>query len=249
MNDILTNKDFIITSLSLTISIVAIMFSVMIYIRSKSKKSNQERYDKDKNMVELEYMRKHLELQLYDVSKKLEENEKRWKDINHLVIASQNKSEDIKSNDPTVAPNNFLKNFNITNDDFKIDEKQVFVLTPFNNQYRGDFEAIREVCQKLNLRCVRGDEEYLNNDIFPHILKQIVKSRLIIANITGRNPNVMYELGVAHTLDKPIIIIARNFADIPFDLNNKRIVIYENEKELMEKMENSMLNMLVNKLI
>ncbi|MEN2414220.1 hypothetical protein [Flavobacterium mesophilum] len=249
MNDIFSNKDFIITVMSLTISIVTILLAVMLYVRYRSQKSLMERYDYEAKMVELEYVRKNLELQLYDVSRKLEENENRWKDINHLVISSQNRSEIENVNNPAVKQNEFLKNFGLSNVDFVIDEKQVFMLTPFNDQYRSDFKTVREVCNNLNLNCIRGDEEYVPNDIFGHILKQIVKSRLIIANITGRNPNVLYELGVAHTLNKPTLIIAKNFNEIPFDLNNKRIVIYENDRDLKLKIERSILDMLISKII
>ena len=48
----------------------------------------------------------------------------------------------------------------------------------------------------------------------------------MIADITGRNPNVLYELGVAHTLAKPVLIISRNAADIPIDLSTRRIILY-----------------------
>jgi len=210
----------------------------------------RERYDFEKHMVELEYIRKNMEMQLYDVSRKLEENNKRWMDMNHLVISSQNKSEIANYNKSQVVPNDFLKNFGITNPkDFDIDNKQVFVLTPFNDNYRGVYITIREVCLKLNLYCIRGDEEYIPNEIFPEMIKQIIKSRLIIANITGRNPNVMYELGVAHALGKPTIIVAKDFTDIPFDLNNKRIIIYKDEEELQRRLETSITDMLINKVL
>lgn len=240
--------EYIILVFSLLVSIASILLVVIFYIRRQSDMKLKDRYDFEKHMVELEYMRKNMEMQLYDVSRKLEENDKRWLDMNHLVISSQNKSEKANFNKSQVAPNDFLKNFGITNPkDFDIDNKQVFVLTPFNDNYRGVYVAIREVCLQLNLYCIRGDEEYIPNEIFPEMIKQIIKSRLIIANITGRNPNVMYELGVAHALGKPTIVIAQDFTDIPFDLNNKRIIIYKNEQELQRRLETSITDMLINK--
>lgn len=244
------STEYIVLVVSLLGSIASILFVFIYYIRSKSEMKLKERYDFEKHMVELEYIRKNMEMQLYDVSRKLEENDKRWIDMNHLVISSQNKYEKANYNNSQVVPNDFLKNFGITNSkDFDIDNKQVFVLTPFNDNYRGVYITIREVCLKLNLYCLRGDEEYIPNEIFPEIIKQIIKSRLIIANITGRNPNVMYELGVAHALGKPTIVVAKDFTDIPFDLNNRRIIIYKNEEELQRRLETSITDMLINKSI
>lgn len=242
------STEYLIVVLSLLGSIASILLVVIFYIRRKSDIKRKERYDFEKHMVELEYMRKNMEMQLYDVSRKLEENDKRWIDMNHLVISSQNKSERANYNKSQVMPNEFLKNFGITDHkDFEIDNRQVFVLTPFNDNYRGVYLTLREVCKKLNLNCIRGDEEYIPNEIFPEIIKQIIKSRLIIANITGRNPNVMYELGVAHALGKPTIVVAQDFTDIPFDLNNKRIIIYKNENDLQRRLEASITDMLINK--
>lgn len=48
----------------------------------------------------------------------------------------------------------------------------------------------------------------------------------VIADITGRNANVLYELGIAHTLAKPVLIVSRNAADIPIDLGTRRVILY-----------------------
>lgn len=243
-------SQYILIVLSLLVSISSILFVVLFYVRRKSDMQRKERYDFERHMVELEYMRKNMEMQLYEVSKKLEENEKRWKDMNHLVISSQDKFENSNYYNSEVVPNDFLKSFGITNPkDYEVDNRLVFVLTPFNDNYRDSFIFIREVCSKLNLKCIRGDEDYIPNEIFPSIIKQILKSRLVIANITGRNPNVMYELGVAHALGKTAVIVAEDFTDIPFDINNKRIILYKNEDELKRKLEQSITDMLISRVL
>jgi len=61
--------------------------------------------------------------------------------------------------------------------------------------------------------------------------------------------NVMYELGVAHAIGKPTIIIAKNFTEIPFDLNNKRMVIFKDDKDLISKLRDSMTDLLLNGVI
>jgi hypothetical protein len=244
------SSEYVILVLSLLGSIVSVLVIVLFYIKRKSEMQGKERYDLQKHMVELEYMRKNMEMQLYNVSKKLEENDKRWMDMNHLVIATQNKFESSNYSNSPVIQNEFLKNLGITNQkEFEIENRQVFVLTPFNDNFRNVYFSIKEVCNRLNLNCLRGDEEYVPNEIFPEIIKQVIRSRLVIANITGRNPNVMYELGVVHALGKPTIVVAQDFTDIPFDLNNKRIILYKTENDLQRKLELSITDMLINKIL
>lgn len=247
MRDLSLSNEFIVITILIVSMFIAILALIMYFLKKKSNISVHDRYDTERKMVELEYMRNNLEMKLYDISKKLDENESRWRDINHLVINAQNKFE--KSNYVTheVQENDFLKNFGITNSaDYTIKNSLVFVLTPFNNEYRQTFFTIRDACESLRLDCIRGDEEYIPDDIFPIILKKIVQSRLIIANITGRNSNVMYELGIAHAIGKPTIIISKNFTEIPFDLNNKRIIIFENEDDLFMKLKSSINDILIN---
>ncbi|MDC4875362.1 nucleoside 2-deoxyribosyltransferase, partial [Acinetobacter baumannii] len=94
-----------------------------------------------------------------------------------------------------------------------------------------------EVCNGTNYKCFRGDEQNFKSDIFPHILKFIVSSEIIIANITGRNANVFYELGIAHALNKKVILIAQSEIDhIPIDLQSKRILFYKDEIDLYKKL-------------
>lgn len=59
------------------------------------------------------------------------------------------------------------------------------------------------------------------------VAKGITESRIIIAEITDRNPNVFYELGAAHALGKNVILLAQNENDIPFDIRSHRCILYE----------------------
>jgi len=250
MTEITVTKEFLILLLFTLVMFIGLLVFLILYVRSRSSRDIRDRYDFENHRVELEYIRKNLEHQLYDVSKRLEENDNRWRDINHLVLTTQNKFAEANSFKSEVIPNDFLKSLGLNYpNDFEIDQRLVFVLTPFNANYVDTFETVRKVCGRLRLKCIRGHEEYIPNDVFLSILRNIVRSRLIIANITGRNPNVMYELGVAHALGKPTIIISKNFTEIPFDLNNKRIILFENETDLLEKLESSITDMLVNKIL
>jgi hypothetical protein len=63
------------------------------------------------------------------------------------------------------------------------------------------------------------------------VVSLIDRSRVVIADCTGRNPNVFYEIGIAHTLGREVILITQNNADIPFDLRHLRYVQYLNNGE------------------
>ena len=63
-------------------------------------------------------------------------------------------------------------------------------------------------------------------DILVDIWHSLKGEDIVIADITGRNPNVLYKLGIAHTLAKPVLIISRNAEDIPIDLSTRRVILY-----------------------
>ena len=70
-----------------------------------------------------------------------------------------------------------------------------------------------------------------NASIITDIVNLIDRSRVVICDCTGRNPNVFYEIGIAHTLGREVILITQADADIPFDLRHLRYVKYLNNAE------------------
>lgn len=140
-----------------------------------------------------------------------------------------------------ISQEKFIKNMGLSSDDLTIDGKLIFVMTPFNNAFTNEFNVIRDTCNRVGFKCVRGDEENISGNILPHIIKQIIKSKVVIANINGRNPNVFYELGIAHALNKPTIILSRNKLSIPFDIKSQRIVFYESDNELDSLLRDALL--------
>jgi hypothetical protein len=59
------------------------------------------------------------------------------------------------------------------------------------------------------------------------IWSEISKASIVVAELTGKNPNVYYELGLAHAIRKPAILISSNIEDVPFDLRPLRVFIYD----------------------
>jgi hypothetical protein len=112
-------------------------------------------------------------------------------------------------------------------------QSDLFVIMPFAAEfdpvYRG---VIQPLLADLNLRGVRGDEfASQRGSIIEEVWAALNNCRLVIADITGGNDNVFYELGIAHTLNKPAIIItqAQNPEGVPFDIRHLRYIHYQNE--------------------
>ncbi|MBF8278298.1 MAG: hypothetical protein HW406_1799 [Candidatus Brocadiaceae bacterium] len=72
------------------------------------------------------------------------------------------------------------------------------------------------------------------------IRSAIQQSRACIADLTGRNPNVLYELGIAQTLGKPTVMLAQDLQDVPFDLKQYRIISYDKKEVNAERLRNDL---------
>lgn len=104
----------------------------------------------------------------------------------------------------------------------------VFVMMPFAEAFHPIYTGtIVPTVEALGLSIRRGDDYFSRHAIIQEIWSAIYYSQLVIADCTGRNVNVAYELGIAHTLGKPGILIAQAMSDIPFDLQHLRYIIYE----------------------
>lgn len=223
--------------------IVSAIIAIAVYIFTK--RSKKSRYNEEKNQAILENIRKSLETQMYGINDRLVLNEERWRDVNHLLLRDEyltNKTP--LYNRTRIQLSEFLKSNGLRENDLKVDEKLIFILTPFHERYEGDYSVIREVCASTGFKAFRGDENYFKSDIFPEMLKLIVKANLIIANINGRNPNVLYELGIAQALDKPVILISKEPNNLPIDIKSKRFLIYKNNDELRELIRKELFNII-----
>ena len=107
-------------------------------------------------------------------------------------------------------------------------KSDIFVIMPFLKDLKPVYDDhIRNTVQKMNLTVARGDDFFTAQSVMSDIWNAINSCRIVIADCTGRNPNVFYEIGMAHTLGKPVILISQNKDDIPFDIQYIRYLIYE----------------------
>jgi nucleoside 2-deoxyribosyltransferase len=105
-----------------------------------------------------------------------------------------------------------------------------FVIMPLSKDFDDVYQlGIKATCKDTGLYCERVDEQIFQETILERIYNQIYKADLIIADMTGRNPNVFYEVGYAHALGKNVILLTRNSEDIPFDLKHYPHIIYNDK--------------------
>jgi hypothetical protein len=92
--------------------------------------------------------------------------------------------------------------------------------------------------KRCGLDCVRGDDMFGSDVIMDNVLTAIREARVVIADLTGRNPNVFYEVGIAHSIDKPVLLITQSLDDVPFDLRHRRVLEYEYSPRGCRRLEN-----------
>jgi len=231
----------LVSVVSVVISFAALLVTVMVIYTNR----RPTRYDDNGNRIELELMRRSIESQMYGLNEKLLATEDRWRDVNHLLISSQSRQPDSLETSMSVVPSAFLSSAGISSEDLKIERDLVFVLTPFHPIYKKQFDVIASVCSGIGLRAMRGDEEFVKGDVFPHILRLIARARIIVAIVDGRNSNVFYELGIAHALGKSVILVAPTPQDVPFDIRTKRLVLFQSLDELQEKLKDELARVIV----
>ena len=141
--------------------------------------------------------------------------------------------------------------------EYSIDPRLAFVLMPFAEDLTEIYQAfVKPTVETFGLVCQRADDINSNKAIMQNIWKSICEARIIIADLSRFNPNVMYELGIAHTLGKETILIyqeAETEVKFPFDFNHINQIRYKNSmiggKKLVEKLKGTLESILSPKTI
>ena len=118
-----------------------------------------------------------------------------------------------------------MKYFRRKNIYMSTDKPNVFVITPFSDEYLALFDELKNY--------FKDDYEFLNakdmdneQNILKDVLVGINNADVIIADLTGLNANVFYEFGLAHALNKKVIIITQHIEELPFDIKSYRAFQY-----------------------
>lgn len=125
------------------------------------------------------------------------------------------------------------------------DPKAVAAMMPFAG-FDSVYLALQEVVAEVGGVCVRADNIWKHNAIIDDIVDLIARSRVIVCDVTNRNPNVFYEMGLAHMLGRQVVIITQNPADVPFDVSHLRYVHYLNNSEGIDALKDALKDRLRN---
>lgn len=110
-------------------------------------------------------------------------------------------------------------------------EDLVSVMMPFDAGLNAVYTAVRAAAESNKLSCKRGDDIWNSSVVVQDIFDLIYRSRIVVCDFSGRNPNVFYEAGIAHTLGKQVIPITQSVDDVPFNLRHHRFIKYLNNSE------------------
>lgn len=106
-------------------------------------------------------------------------------------------------------------------------ERHCFYLCPFAEPFNAVFyDHVKPALEREGFSVERADEIFGTGPIMEDIWEAINSCEIVIADVTGRNPNVMYEIGMAHTVGKPVLILTQDINDVPFDLKQYRCIVY-----------------------
>jgi nucleoside 2-deoxyribosyltransferase len=104
---------------------------------------------------------------------------------------------------------------------------RVFVLMPFDQEFAAIYEQlIKPSLEDVGYEVARADTLLTQQNILRDVIAGIAGASLVVADLTTLNPNVMYELGIAHGLQIPTVLIAQSIEDLPFDLRSYRVIQY-----------------------
>jgi hypothetical protein len=113
----------------------------------------------------------------------------------------------------------------------KVEATTCFVLMPFKEPHLEYFSGIiQPAARDAGLDAIKADDIYGTVPIIQDIWNQIWKARAVIADVTDRNPNVNYELGICHSLGVPTILITQKLDDVPFDYRHLRCIVYDTKR-------------------
>lgn len=115
------------------------------------------------------------------------------------------------------------------------DKKYCFVIMPISDQVdydKGHFSRVYEhlikpACEKVGFIPVRADEESKTNYIVIDIIKKILESDMVLCDLSSKNPNVLYELGLRQAFNRKSVLIKDNKTSKIFDIQGLRTIDYD----------------------
>ena len=116
-----------------------------------------------------------------------------------------------------------------------------FVLMPFAKTFDKRYGVIKLAVRGAEMRCTRADKQSFHRQgITERITQQIDDADVLIADLSTNNPNVLFEVGYAYAKNKLCILLTKDAKAIPFDLKNRRHIIFSGLDDLRAKLTNDL---------
>jgi hypothetical protein len=218
------------------LSMVAVLFSMIALW--KTKKKITQFHSKYKDLISPQ--REYVEEMVYNASKPLTEDSGFLADTTNIFIdSSVGKDMIIRTQLPDFT---FFEDMGLFLPEVKVNKKMAMCLMPFNRKFDKTKVIIAESCALAGYEFHRSDDELLadNTDIRKTIVRMILEAQVVIAVLDGRNPNVFYEIGIAHSMGKLVLMVVNLSRDDnkrqEVDLLSNRLITYNNPTELKEKL-------------
>lgn len=113
----------------------------------------------------------------------------------------------------------------------QIEANTVSLMMPFREEFDRVYLAIEHLASEIGFACRRVDDMSRSSMIMQDIVSLLDRSSVVIVDCTNCNPNVFYELGIAHTLGREVILITQTPSAMPFDIRHLRHLQYLNNDE------------------
>lgn len=227
-----------------TINIIALILTVVctLFILFRTKKT----FDKmEKEITDwtkkpgnvIGPLREKQEDPVYDVNQQRVQDALGYDDAAHIVLDS---SKSLRSIEDRVPNFSYFDDLKLDINNTLIEENKVVCLMPFNKHFSSIYNTIKTACRIENFVCSRTDEELIedNNNLRKYIIGQILSAKVIVAVLDGLNPNVFYEIGIAHAVGKLVILIANvnDLNKVPTDFKAGRVIFYDSKNKLREQL-------------
>lgn len=116
-----------------------------------------------------------------------------------------------------------------------------FVIMPFDSEFTEVYESfLAPILKEVGYEVLRADDLYGQRNILRDIVRLIAESNIVVADLTALNPNVFYELGLAHALQKPVVMLTQSIEELPFDLRGYRVISYDTHFARIERARESL---------
>lgn len=230
---LIMNTEIISLIVALLGLVTAAGYSLLIF---RFKKKIERRLKE--NGAKLDYRRELAENEMDKILSNYISDGETFSDMYHMLVYSPGNLKTSKK----VPNDSFYLALGIDMSNIEVMDNSVACLMPFNKKYEKTFGQIKSVCEELGLICRRSDEEFVpNQQVLPQIVKIILESEVVVAVLNGRNPNVFYEIGIAHSVGKPVLLLSdlsrQEDTAIPFDIQSVYSIVYNNPLELRDELK------------